>query len=180
MTQGVCLTKKKVNLLRWCYSPKYRDISYPGCYMQPGCQLRTTSEQSPLNLLYKRYHLLRTSAVHWALCPSSHNVPFGCSSPLADQAPPHDHQRSQHQRHTSRTLRVTLPIQRVTRASQCVTRTLRGRTPVSHKRPTRVTRTDTTGNTNPITGHVMCLGPDQPESLERAYPNAWGVPRACL
>ena len=98
-----------VNLLRRCYSPKYRDISYPGCYMQLGCQLRTTSEQSPLNLLYKRYHLLRTSAVRWALCPSSHNVPFSCSSPLADQAPPHDHQHSQHQRHTfRRTLRVTL------------------------------------------------------------------------
>ena len=98
-----------VNLLRQCYSPKYRDISYPGRYMQPGCQLRTTSERSPLNLLYKRYHLLRTSAVRWALCPTSHNVPFSCSSPLADQAPPHDHQRSQHQCHTfRRTLHVML------------------------------------------------------------------------
>src|ERR1700722_4024298 len=35
--------------------------------------------------------------------PSNHNMPFSCSSPLADQAPPHDHQHSQHQCYTFQT-----------------------------------------------------------------------------
>src|ERR1700733_3043255 len=43
--------------------------------------------------------------------------------------------------------------------------------PVLHKCYTRVMQTNTMGYMNPITGHVMCLGPDQLR--------AWNKPTQC-
>src|ERR1700733_14834656 len=58
---------------------------------------------------------------------------------------------------------------------QCVTWMLCGCytsiTQVLHKCYTRVSQTNTVGDMNPITGHVMCLGPNQLR--------AWNKPTQC-
>ena len=64
--------------------------------MQPGYQLRTISKWSPLHILCPKYcNLIKYLLSTGPMCPSNHDLPFSCPSPLPNQAPPHNHQHSQ-------------------------------------------------------------------------------------
>src|ERR1700733_5592573 len=73
-------TKALLQFILVMLFPKYRGLSYPGHYMQPGCQLRTTSEQCHFTT-YTGYHYIKHLLPTGPMCPSSHDLPW-LSKPL--------------------------------------------------------------------------------------------------